>query len=427
MRKQTLLSTAILAMALIAVVACGSSKASAGAEETDVTITAPSPQVVQVVGVASQSGLVGRVSPQAEPIQSESYPQSTAVAEPIDADAVVAAYEEVLGGIYDSALRSVVQVRVQQDRGQQGSFGNQQTPATGEGTGFVWSEEGYVVTNHHVVDSADRITLVFVDGSEFDASVVGSDAASDLAVLKIDLPTEGLLALPLGDSDQLNVGQLAVAIGSPFGQEFSMTSGIISALGRLLQAADTNYSNPEIIQTDAPVNPGNSGGPLLDRQGRVIGIISQIISSSGANSGVGFAVPVNTAKRVVPELIATGVYQHAYLGIIGASVNPGLAEANGLPEDTRGVFVVAVLTGGPADRAGLSGSTGAREIDGIDYPIGGSVITGIDGTPIDGMDGLIAFMADNSRPGDKVALELLITKGEQATVDATLDARPTAG
>ena len=424
MRMQTLLSMAILVLVMIATVTCGSSKTAAGVEEADVTVTAPSPQLVQVVGVASQSGLVGRVSPKAEPKQSESYPRS--VADPLDADAVVAAYEEVLGRIYDSALRSVVQVRVQQDRGGQGFFGNQQTPATGEGTGFVWSEEGYVVTNHHVVDGADRITLVFADGSEFDASVVGSDAASDLAVLKIDLPTEGVQALPLGDSDQLNVGQLAVAIGSPFGQEFSMTSGIISALGRLLQAADTNYSNPEIIQTDAPINPGNSGGPLLDRQGRVIGINSQIISSSGVNSGVGFAVPINTAKRVVPELIASGIYQHAYLGITGASVSPGLAEANGLPEDTRGVFVVAVVTGGPADNAGLSGSTGARNIDGISYPTGGSVITGIDGTPIDGMDGLIAFMADNSRPGDKVALELVTPRGAQLTLHATLDARPTA-
>ena len=136
-----------------------------------------------------------------------------------------------------------------------------------------------------------------------------------------------------------------------------MTSGIISALGRILRAGDTNYSNPEIIQTDAAINPGNSGGPLLDREGRVVGINAQIVSSSGANSGVGFAIPINTAKRVVPELISSGSYEHAYLGISGASVSPGLAEANGLPEDTSGVFVMAVVTGGPADRAGLSGST----------------------------------------------------------------------
>ena len=331
MRKQTLLSLVILVMVSIAVVACGSSNSAVGAE--DITTDIPSPQIVQVVGEASPSDPVDRVNTQAEPnqqpeqadrvspqvaanqqpeqadrvspqveaIQAESDVQVADTRVVIDANAIVAAYEEVLGGIYDSALSSVVQVKVQQDRGQQGSFGNPQTPTSSEGTGFVWSAEGYVVTNHHVIDGADRITLVFADGTVFDATVVGSDAASDLAVLRFDLPAESVQPLPLGDSDQLGVGQLAVAIGSPFGQEFSMTSGIVSALGRLLRAADSNYSNPEIIQTDAPINPGNSGGPLLDRDGRVIGINSQIISRSGASSGVGFEVRVEILIRALPR------------------------------------------------------------------------------------------------------------------------------
>ena len=339
------------------------------------------------------------------------------VLEGLDAHDVVAAYEEVLGDIYTSVLPSVVKVQVQ------GGAHFQHSRIPGQGSGFVWSGDGHVVTNHHVVDGADRIRVVFADGSEFPAEVIGGDAGSDLAVVKIEPPDEGLQSATLGDSDRLRVGQLSVAVGSPFGQDFSMTCGIISGLERSLRAGTSLFSNPKIIQTDAPINPGNSGGPLLDRLGRVIGINSQIISGSGVSAGVGFAVPINTAKRVIPELISKGVYEHAYIGISGVSLDPVLARANGLPDEVRGVLVLAVAEGGPADEAGISGGDEIRQVDGVGYPAGGAIITAIDGVPIEGMDDLIALMSGNS-PGDEVALELLTDAGESAVVSVTLGARP---
>ena len=344
------------------------------------------------------------------------------------ADEIVAAYERVLGNIYESVLPSVVQVKMEKTVTQQQGFRFRQAPegftVPGEGSGFVWSAQGHVVTNHHVIEGADRVTVVFADGSEFEAVVLGSDPDADLAVLSIDAPAERLRPVALGDSSQLNVGQLAIAIGSPFGQEFTMTRGIISALGRTVASANGNFSNPQAIQTDAPINPGNSGGPLLDRRGRVIGINSQIISSSGASAGVGFAVPVNTAKRVVPELIENGTYKHAYLGISGVSLDSRLAQANGLPNGTDGLLVVRVVPDGPADRAGLIGSDQTNEIDGVQYPSGGHIIKAVDGVAVDGMNDLIAYLAENSRPGDLVTLEVL-TDGGSTSVGVTLGKRPT--
>ena len=343
----------------------------------------------------------------------------------LDANDIVAAYEEVLGRIYASVLPSVVQVKVQRrlDTGGLSGTPQQRSIVPAEGSGFVWSADGLVVTNHHVVEGAERVIVVFADGSEYRATVLGSDPGSDLAVLQLDNPPDDLTAATLGNSDTLRVGQLAVAIGSPFGQEFTMTSGIISALGRTIQSHGGNYVNPEIIQTDAPINPGNSGGPLLDREGNVIGINSQIISNSGSSAGVGFAVPVNTARRVVPELIANGSYDYAYLGISGTSLTAGLAAANGLPEETRGVLVINAVGDGPAQRAGVSGSTGTEEVEGITYPIGGGVITSIDGTRLEGMDDLVAYMAEHNRPGDTVTLEVLTADGISA-IDVILGARP---
>ncbi len=286
---------------------------------------------------------------------------------------IVAAYEEVLGDIYGSALPSVVYIRVERNvPASQGRFGGPSrgegfAPA-GEGSGFVWSGEGHIVTNHHVIAEADRVTVVFAAGSEFEAEVLGSDADSDLAVLKIDTSELALQALELGDSAELRVGQLSLAIGNPFGQEFTMSRGIVSALGRAVPGAN-GYSNSQIIQTDTPIHPGNSGGPLLDRRGDVIGINAQILSSSGVSSGVGFAIPINTAKRIVPELVADGEYQHAYLGISGASLNGKLAQANGLSPDTRGTLIVGIAHGGPADDAGLVAAMGTTRLEGVEYPV----------------------------------------------------------
>ncbi len=204
-----------------------------------------------------------------------------------------------------------------------------------------------------------------------------------------------------------------------------MTSGIVSALGRTIPGNGA-FSIPESIQTDAPINPGNSGGPLLDKDGWVIGINSQIRTLSGSSSGVGFAVPINAAKRVIPELIEHGTYEYAYLGITGADLRSTAAEAKGLSEDTHGVIVMEVHDGGPSARAGVKANTGTTTFGGDQYPVGGDVITAVDGVAVDEMGDLISYMNENTRPGDTMELSLVRADGSQATVDIELTARPTA-
>lgn len=344
----------------------------------------------------------------------------------IDPHLSLSAYEEVLVGIYESILPSVVQVRVRTNVPTGGMFGGEPRPVPSEGSGFVWSSEGHIVTNHHVVEGADKVMVVFADSFELPAEVLGSDPDSDLAVLKVEPPDGGLQPVEQGDSDQLRVGQLAFAVGSPFGQEFSMTGGIVSALGRVIPAGASQFSNPNIIQTDTPINPGNSGGPLLDRYANVIGINAQIISRSGSSSGVGFAVPINTAKRIVPVLIEEGDYSYAYLGISGTTLGNTLAEINGLPSQTRGVLLVGVVSDGPADRAGLVEAEDTRDVDGVTYPVDGDIITAIDDVPLRGIDDLISHMVERTRPGDEVTLDVL-AGGRSRKVVVELSARPEIG
>ena len=291
------------------------------------------------------------------------------------------------------------------------------------GSGFVISDDGYVLTNNHVVDGADRVAVIFSDGIELEAEVIGTDPDSDLAVLELSEPKSGASPVDLGDSDNLRVGQIAVAIGNPFGQEFTMTTGIISALGRTIRSGGSPFSIPEVIQSDVAINPGNSGGPLLDRHGRVIGVNTQIISRSGASSGVGFSVPINTAKRVVPALIEEGRYEYSWLGISGSTLLADMAELMDLPRDTGGALVSQVTLDSPADKAGLRGSDRTAVLDGVDYPVGGDVIVSINGSNVDDMDDLIAYLSGNTRPGDKVTLEV-IRDGERVSLEVTLGARP---
>ena len=326
---------------------------------------------------------------------------------PQDPHAVVAAYEDVLAGIYERVLPSVVQLQVRTNVPSGEFFGGSGRLIPSEGSGFVWGGDGHIVTNHHVIDGAESVIAIFANGLELPATVLGRDPDSDLAVLKVDPPADGLPSVGLGDSDRLRVGQLVLAMGSPFGQEFSITSGIISALGRVLQAGDSGFSNPEIIQTDAAINPGNSGGPLLDRQGDVIGINTQIISQSGSYSGVGFAIPINTAKRIISVLIEEGDYSHPYLGISGATLGQTLAEVNGLPGQTRGVLIVDVVRGGPAERAGLEAADDTALVDGVVYPVNGDVITAVDGVSVNDMDDLVAYLGEYTRPRDTVVLSVL--------------------
>ena len=364
--------------------------------------------------------------------------------EVLSADAIVAAQEEVINRIYETALPSVVQIRVTHKIGEESSFpGAPGAPGRpfdfdrfrdmpgvpdeffrrGRGTGFVWDEEGRIVTNHHVIDGASRITVIFSDPSEMDATLLGSDPDSDLAVLQIDVSDAPTQPVPLADSDAVKVGQMAAAIGNPFGQEFTITTGIISAVGRTIRSGNGAFSVPKVIQTDAPNNPRNSGGPLLDRKGRVGGVNTQIISRSGSSAGVGFAVPINAAKRVIPVLINEVSYEHAWMGISGSTLSPDVAGLMDLPEDTRGILVIAASEDGPPGQADLRGSDRTVESEGIDYPVGGDVIVSINDFPTNEMDELISYLIDKTRPGDEVTLDV-VRDGERQSINVTLDTRP---
>lgn len=372
-----------------------------------------------------------------------------------DAMSIVAAQEQVLNGIYERVLPSVVHIRVTK-KVEAGDvlgnfrfnlpdlpgmpdlpnlpFGQPNTPQTpqepyyqqGEGSGFVWDSEGHILTNDHVVAGASEVRVIFADGASLPAEVVGTDPGADLAVLKIDPQAHELVPVQLGDSDALKVGQMAVAIGNPFGLENTMTFGIVSALGRTIASGTSAFSIPEVIQTDAPINPGNSGGPLLDREGRVIGINTQIVSGSGSNAGIGFAVPINIAKRVAPTLIEKGSFDYAWLGISGQTLSPEAAKVMDLPEGVKGALVLEVVKGGPADKAGLRGSNDKLIRNGVEYPLGGDVIISLDGKPVTGMDDLIRYLTKDLQPGDKVKLEVMRSNGNTTTVEVTLGKRPSS-
>ena len=353
----------------------------------------------------------------------------------MDSDVIVAAQEEVLGRIYDSVQPSVVHIRVAVQVNQEGSGGQFPFPFDfdrgpreffrgGEGSGFVWDKEGHIVTNYHVVQDATHVTVIFSDDSEAHAEILGGDPGSDLAVIKVDVPADQLHPVTLGDSNDVRVGQLAVAIGNPFGQTFTMTKGIVSAVGRTIRSGTSPFSISEVVQTDAPINPGNSGGPLLDRQGRVIGINTQIISRTGVSSGIGFSVSVNTAKRVVPALIRDGYYEYSWLGVSGSTVRPDIAEQMDLPEGTHGALIVRVTGDGPAEQAGLRGSSDTATYNGQEIPVGGDVIVAVDGAPVRSIDDLIAYLVDETKPGDRVTFDVLRDGAEQIQVEVVLGKRP---
>ncbi|MGA9532911.1 MAG: trypsin-like peptidase domain-containing protein [Anaerolineales bacterium] len=309
-------------------------------------------------------------------------------------------------------------------------FGNHgpQAPQRGQGSGFLFDNQRHVVTNYHVAGQADRISVVFADGSSAAASVVGADPDSDLAVLEVDRVPAGVVPLPIGQGDNLAVGQEVVAIGNPFGLEGTMTTGIISGLGRTLPSqAQTidggRFSIPEVVQTDAAINPGNSGGPLLNLKGQVVGVNTAIESSIGQSSGVGFAVPAATVARIVPVLIANGSYAHPWLGVAVRDMSPSLANAMDLPRDTRGVIVQQVVPDGPADKAGLQASDRQVTIDGVDTQVGGDVILSMNGQPIQSVSDLLAYLENETSVGDQVQVGLL-RGGKQIQQALNLQGRP---
>ncbi len=298
------------------------------------------------------------------------------------------------------------------------------------GTGFVVSEDGYILTNAHVVSesgvTAESVTVSFKDeesaGTKVAATIVGADDSSDVALLKIDPDEAGdLTVIPLGDSDELKVGEPVVAIGNPLGFDFTLTTGVVSALDRELQSPNGSII-ANGIQTDAAINSGNSGGPLIDATGHVIGINEQIASESGGNQGLGFAVPINTAIRVMEQLKDGGQVEYAWLGIQGQTLTEDIAAALGI--EGEGVLVAEVVDGSPAAEAGLQGGTSETSVQGQPYVVGGDVITAIDGETVTSMEGLAGTIAQKA-PGDEVTLTVL-RDGATTDVTVTLEVRPQA-
>jgi len=328
---------------------------------------------------------------------------TTVIREVTVADSVPAATGVglTIGAIYERARPAVVEITAIG-----GSFGGGQQRA--QGSGFVYDREGSVVTNQHVVEGADSISVRFSDGSTYAAELVGTDPSTDLAVVKIDAPASLLRPLRLGDSSEVRVGDGVVAIGSPFGLEGTVTSGIVSALHRQMTAPN-NFTITDSIQTDAAINHGNSGGPLLDHRGRVVGVNAQIESESGGSDGVGFAIPSNTVLSVVTQLVESGRAAHAYLGITMVTVPDG-------------VVVTEVRSGTPAEKVGLRPATETKTVDGQTYPTGGDVIVAFDGDAVSSSAELQSAV-DAKRPGDAVSITIIRGRTRR-TIEVTLGTRP---
>jgi len=292
------------------------------------------------------------------------------------------------------------------------------------GSGFVYDDNGHIITNNHVVNGGGRLDVTFLDGTVYRASLIGSDPFTDLAVLYVDeVPKEKLVPLPLADSSGISVGDQVAAIGNPFGLSGSMTSGIVSGLGRLIPSQEAgSFSIPDVIQTDAAINPGNSGGPLLNMRGEVIGINSAIFSTTGQFAGVGFAVPSNTMAKVAPALITQGSFTHPWLGVSGTDMTPGIAEALGLDEP-RGFLVVDVVSGSPAERAGIQAGNREATIDGRPIELGGDVIVAVDGKPVRKIDDILVYLQREKGVGDNLELTVL-RDGKLRDITAVLGARP---
>ena len=312
------------------------------------------------------------------------------------------AEEEVIIGVYRAASPGVVHITstvLSQD------FFFRIVPEQGTGSGFMVDDRGYILTNNHVVENADNLEVTLADKSKVPAKLTGRDPNNDLAVIRINLPREKLTPLRLGDSTHLQVGQMAIAIGNPFGLDRTVTRGVVSALGRSLKA-DTGRQIRNVIQTDAAINPGNSGGPLLNSRGEVIGINTAIFTPSGGSVGIGFAIPVNTAKKLLPQLIARGRASHPWLGVSGLDITPGLARTVSLPVK-EGVMIAQVAPGGPAARAGLRGSQRRARVGNIMLTVGGDIIVALDGQKIATVDDLTAFLDEQKKAGDDVQVDVL--------------------
>ncbi len=307
-----------------------------------------------------------------------------------------------VGAIYERSNKSVVEITATTGGSQLGGTGSSQ------GSGFVYDDKGHIVTNQHVVEGATTISVRFWDGSTRAARLVGKDSSTDLAVIRVAARAAFLEPLRLGDSSEVEIGDGVVALGSPFGLEGTVTSGIVSALHRQMRAPN-NFTITDSIQTDAAINHGNSGGPLVDQRGRVIGVNAQIESESGGSDGVGFAIPSNTVRSIITQIIATGEAEHAYLGVSMVAVPSGAA-------------VTEVHSGTPAERAGLRPATSTRTVDGQEIPTGGDIVVELDGEAIS-TSAELQSAVDAKKPGDAVSLTVL-RNGKRRTLEVILDTRP---
>lgn len=400
--------------------------------------------VFTVITLFSIGMLISRARTSTQTVQnnarliSTTRPVAQAVATPVQPQVIVQPPPEgtdfetaVLMQIYQDVNPSVVNIGIYQlgssiHTGEVPGLNPDEYYQASGGSGFVWDADGNIVTNNHVVEGADRIVVRFSDGAMSVATLVGADTDSDLAVVKIDPTGFSLVPVRRGNLDDVRVGQRVAAIGNPFGLEGTLTAGIVSAIGRSIPAR-ASFSIPASIQTDAPINPGNSGGPLLDLSGQVIGVNAQIetmnIQAGGVpgNSGVGFAIPASVVNKVVPQLIASGKARWSYLGIQGSSdFTVEMAQANNLAEP-RGAYVIGVQPDGPATQV-LKGAQNLSDQN-AEVPVGGDVITAIDGEPIDDFDDLLSYVALRTEPGQEVRLTVL-RGGTEQEITMTVGERP---
>jgi S1-C subfamily serine protease len=363
-------------------------------------------------------------------IQADSDGSTTTVTQPLAAP-VSASDEGDSGNLVNQIYRRdgqgvafISAQRESQGPSELGPFGQPEGGGIATGSGFLIDTEGHIVTNNHVVEGATKVEVKLGSSDvSHEAEVVGTDAATDVALLKIDVPADQQHPLSLGDSSKVHVGDPVVAIGNPFGLDRTVTAGIVSALQRQIQAPN-GFSISHVIQTDAAINPGNSGGPLIDASGRVIGINSQIQTGggSGGNVGIGFAVPINTAREVVQQLEEHGEVKHAFIGITGGSLTPEIAKALKLSVG-KGVLVNEVVKDSPADKAGVEGGDTEATIEGVQVNLGGDIITEVDGKPIGSMEEVVDKV-NSAQPGDEMELTLLRGDNEEKRVTVTLGVRP---
>ena len=309
--------------------------------------------------------------------------------------------------IFEKAEPGVVRVNTQNNQ--------TENELGGVGSGFVFDKKGHIITNAHVIDDATKTIVTFLDGRSYNAEIVGVDDSTDIGVIKVSADLKLLHPLSLGDSANLKVGETITAIGNPFGLSGSMTSGIISQMGRLLPS-DSGFSIPDVIQTDAAINPGNSGGPLLNMRGEIVGINTAIQSTTGEFTGVGFAIPSQTVAKIVPTLIREGEYKHPWIGISGKDIDPDTANVLGL-KDTLGFLIITVVEDSPAFDAGLIGSNKTIEVEGREYPLGGDIIIAVDGMDVRKIDDILIHLQRVKTVGDEMVLEVL---RDNRTTDITI-------